>query len=98
MINTDDNTLAEDYYNYLKELDSNIESVDIIDKIEQLTDESLSDAAKIPDVEARTFLEDLRIALATQPGASSKFRVTVVEENGKKVVQMQDKDYKKQAG
>ena len=98
MINTDDNTLAEDYYNYLKELDSNIESIDIINKIEQLTDESLSDAAKIPDIEARTFLEDLRIALATQPGSSSKFRVTVVEENGKKVVQMQDKDYKKQAG
>ena len=98
MINTDDNTLAEDYYNYLRELDSGIESIDIIAQLEQLTDDELSDSAKIQDVELRTFLEDLRIALATQPGASSKFRVTVVEENGKKVIQLQDKDYKKQAG
>ena len=98
MIVADDNdsTLASEYLNYLLKLDSKIESILEMDRIAELNDEDLSklnEANSTIDPNATNILNDIRMLLAYQPYASSKFRVRIEKIGDTDVVQMLNQSY-----
>ena len=86
-----DSTIASEYLNYLRRIDSGIESITAIDELDALTDLDALDINS--DSEAVKILNDIRMLMVFQPTNGSKFRVQLKTTGERSVINLLDKDY-----
>lgn len=91
-----DSTIASEYLNYLRRIDSGIESISVIDEISNL--ENLDNLDINDDSEAVKVLNDVRMLMVFQPTNGSKFRVQLKTIGDRSVINLLDKDYHVPAG
>lgn len=85
----DDSTLASEYLNYLRRLDSGTEQLSIIEELSKIED--YEDFENNEESDATIILDDIRRLMYKQPSAGYKFRVGYDEQHG--TIKLFDKDY-----
>ena len=86
VLSDDDNTLLYRYYDYVCQLDSELNTIEELENIN----------SNMADGSSGSVLTEVRIALANQNGAKSRFRSEIVEDRGVSYFVLYDAKYNEQ--